>query len=80
MMAHLKMAHAKSTLLNEVISHYKISAEFNTSLFSGFCGAEIMRRLIGLAQLPVNLSLAEKSEHLDFAEILILNPLTELVF
>jgi 5-methylthioribose kinase len=38
-----------------------------------YCGIEIIRRLIGLAQLPIKRSLMEKKELLNFAEELILS-------
>lgn len=74
MVAHLKMSHLKSEPLNRVIAQYKMPEGFSMPLALRFCGVEIMRRIIGLAQLPLDLSVAEKSEILDFAERLIHNP------
>lgn len=74
MLAHLKMAHVKRSKLKEVTKDYKMPDGFDVPLFLGFCGVEIMRRIIGLAQLPLDLTIAEKSELLDHAEQLILNP------
>jgi 5-methylthioribose kinase len=80
MMAHLKMAHVEDAKLNEVMRDYKFPAGFRAALFKGFCGAEILRRTIGLAQLPLDLSLQEKSDLLDFAEHSILKSGEQLEF
>lgn len=74
MIAHLKMARFGSNRINTVIRQYKMPDGFNVPLFLQFCGVEIMRRIIGLAQLPLDLSVAEKSDILDFAEQLIHRP------
>lgn len=74
MIAHLKMAHMGSDTLNSVVRNYKMPEGFSIQLFLRFCGVEIMRRIIGLAQLPLDLSVGEKSEVLDFAERLIQRP------
>jgi 5-methylthioribose kinase len=39
----------------------------------GFIGVEIMRRLIGLAQLPLKMDLKTKGELMQFAHTLIVN-------
>lgn len=74
MIAHLKMAHFKSETINDVIRQYKMPEGFSVPLFLRFCGVEIMRRIIGLAQLPLDLTVDEKSDILDFAEQLIHQP------
>jgi len=47
--------------------HYQKGNHFNEERFYGFAGTEIMRRLIGLAQLPLTLTLAEKEQLLVLA-------------
>ncbi len=79
MVAHLKMAHTPEHILKDIFSQYVLPANFSIPLFSGFCGAEIMRRIIGLAQLPLDLSLPEKTTLLDEAEKLILYPQIEFI-
>jgi 5-methylthioribose kinase len=74
MVAHLKMSHAKDETIRHVIRKYIMPDGFSMALFLQFCGVEIMRRIIGLAQLPLDLTVAEKSEVLDFAERLIQHP------
>ncbi|WP_080237739.1 phosphotransferase [Spirosoma rigui] len=67
MMAHLMMAEQPPTVLNTVLSNYEPMADFDESLRKRFTGVEIMRRLIGLAQLPLSLSLDTKRDLLDEA-------------
>lgn len=74
MVAHLKMGHAEEETIRHVIRKYIMPDGFSMSLFLQFCGVEIMRRVIGLAQLPLDLTVAEKSAVLDFAERLIQHP------
>ena len=67
MMAHLKMAQVEESLLKKVLQLYQRPQGFDNQLLLGFCGVEIMRRVIGLAQLPLDLTLSEKSDLLNFA-------------
>lgn len=60
MLAHLHMARQPETVLAQVITEYDRPDGFDENLLRQFTGVEIMRRLIGLAQLPLSLSLAEK--------------------
>jgi 5-methylthioribose kinase len=46
----------------------------DTSLLLGFAGTEIMRRLIGVAQLPLRYGLDEKRRLLEMSAILVLRP------
>jgi 5-methylthioribose kinase len=74
MMAHLKMAQLGASSLQKVVEYYQKPKGFDDQLFFGFCGVEILRRIIGLAQLPLDLTLTEKSLLLQDALQLILNP------
>jgi len=60
MAAHLLMSNLKPMDIKELFQQYDQSNNFNRDLFYGFCGCEILRRIIGLAQLPLDLSLIEK--------------------
>jgi len=44
-----------------------MTANFNKALLAHFTGIEILRRLIGIAQLPLKLTLLEKKELLERA-------------
>ena len=71
MSAHIIIASGKTSFLEEIYNMYPEKVEFKK--ISLYCGIEIIRRLIGLAQLPIKRSLMEKKELLNFAEELILS-------
>lgn len=71
MVAHLIMAQINGSSIKKALELYKRPNDFDNQLFLQFCGVEIMRRIIGLAQLPLDLTLQEKTELLDFAYRLI---------
>lgn len=60
MFAHLLMANQGKEILKTIWSQYDAPANFDQCLLSAFTGVEIMRRIIGIAQLPLSLSIAEK--------------------
>ena len=72
LIAHLYLTQQSEHLLAIVMSEYKAYPELNLHILNGFTGVEIMRRLIGLAQLPLQLNLKTKKQLLEFAKILIL--------
>lgn len=61
MIAHMKMAQAPPADIEWVLSAYQRPAIFDEHLRVAFTGVEIMRRIIGIAQLPLALSLEEKA-------------------
>lgn len=65
MSAHLIMATHDMAYRSKVIEAYP--NEIDQVLLSRYAGIEIMRRLIGLAQLPISRTLAEKKELMDIA-------------
>lgn len=71
MAAHLIMATGKLTILDLILKEYRGRASFE--LTHQVAGIEIMRRLIGLAQLPLQRSLKEKEQLLDTAQKLVLS-------
>jgi 5-methylthioribose kinase len=50
-----------------VLASYKKTSGFNEQLLNEFSGIEIIRRIIGLAQLPLTLTLEEKEGLLEEA-------------
>jgi 5-methylthioribose kinase len=56
-----------------LVSDYYAYSELNSSILNGFIGVEIMRCLIGLAQLPLKMDLKTKGELMQFAHTLIVN-------
>jgi 5-methylthioribose kinase len=70
--AHFAIAQ-KSNLINIITANYKKTDTFDTQLMCGFVGIEILRRLLGVAQLPITLSLTEKEKLIEDAQSLILS-------
>ena len=71
MAGHLLMATMESGILNEIFGQY--SRPFDQGVARQIAGIEILRRLIGLAQLPLERSLEEKRELLRIARNLVMN-------
>jgi 5-methylthioribose kinase len=72
MAAHLKMSAVQKDFYALIASHY--SHSFQVPAIKQWEGIEIIRRLIGVAQLPLEKSLSEKEELLKYATQLVLNP------
>lgn len=70
-MAHLKMAQSTPSLEQWVRSYYQRPNGFDERLLNQFIGVEILRRLIGIAQLPLSLSIAEKQKLIEEAVALL---------
>lgn len=60
MLAHLKMARQPQPVIDLALAQYDRPNRFDERLQHAFAGVEILRRLIGLAQLPLSLDLTEK--------------------
>ncbi len=75
MIAHFHLAGQNVRLAHELLIRYNATGPLQQALIWQFAGVEIMRRLIGVAQLPVQLDLAAKSELLSFSHELVLQPL-----
>jgi len=67
LIAHLIMAQQPKEIVQLFLSTYKQPTDFNLSLLARFTGVEILRRLIGIAQLPLSLTLMQKKALLDRA-------------
>ncbi len=77
LVAHLKMAQTDEAIIQAGLAAYdRTGQDFDHALFAGFCGAEILRRIIGLAQLPLDLTLDEKEHLLLWAAASVVNPET----
>ncbi|MBM1104702.1 phosphotransferase [Aurantibacter crassamenti] len=70
MAAHLIMATGKKKYLNRIYQNYDGEVDFK--LLSRVAGIEIMRRIIGLAQLPLDRTIEEKKALLKKARKMIL--------
>lgn len=65
--AHLKLAQQSDSLIKDLFIYYHFDKYFDGSMFTKFAGMEIIRRLIGVAQLPLDLTLQERLDMLDEA-------------
>jgi 5-methylthioribose kinase len=71
MLAHLAMAEQPRQLTTLVRDRYPAPGGFDWSLVDGFAGAEITRRLLGVARLPLRADLAGAAALLDHARSLV---------
>jgi 5-methylthioribose kinase len=72
MLAHLKLARQPESVQQQTWQTYQPPADFDATLARAFAGVEILRRLLGLAQLPLPLGLDEKKTLLEEATGLVL--------
>ena len=70
MMAHLHLANQNEKLIKFALQCYTQS--FDEKLMWKFAGVEIMRRLIGVAQLPLQYGLLEKTRLLELSHALLM--------
>ncbi len=77
LLGHLYLAGQEESVHAKVLDSYRASADFDWHLAIGFLAVEIMRRLIGVAQLPLTIDGQEKSRLLSLSRELIVssNPL-----
>ena len=68
LIAHLLMAEQPTTIIELLLNKYEQPEEFNQKLLAQFVGIEILRRLIGIAQLPLSLDLSTKKRLMKQAE------------
>jgi len=72
MTAHLYFARQSQPTIDLLFSRYAELASVNRHLALRFAGVEIMRRLIGVAQLPADFGLERKTELLQLSRNLVL--------
>ncbi len=77
MLAHLALARTPVEPAQRVLDATR-SERLDTALVLNFAGVEIMRRLIGVAQLPLSHDLDTKRRLLDVSRSLVLTPRAEL--
>lgn len=59
-MAHLYLAQQPYPIIQKAMDFYKEKAPFDDVLMMKFMAVEMMRRILGLAQLPINQTLEER--------------------
>ncbi len=62
LLAHLVLSQHNDQLIQHFMDGYDPLPGFNHGLMKAFAGIEILRRLLGVAQLPLSMSLSEKGE------------------
>ena len=60
LIAHLMMAQQEPLVIQAILDGYQQPIGFDEALLAQFAGIEIMRRIIGIAQLPLALDLNQK--------------------
>ncbi|WP_168797623.1 phosphotransferase [Neolewinella litorea] len=65
LMAHLLMSRAAEKRILQIDTDYAKPPGFDVALARRFCYVEIIRRIIGIAQLPISLSLDERKQLLE---------------
>lgn len=72
MLAHCHLSSQPKAIIDTIHNHYNKHNQFDESLLEQFEGVEIMRRIIGLAQLPLTLDLNKKKALLEKSYALIM--------
>jgi 5-methylthioribose kinase len=72
MLAHLHLAGQPRDFISGIADVYAAAAPLDRDLTARFTGIEIMRRLIGVAQLPLGYGLDRKKELLELSQVLVL--------
>lgn len=73
-LAHLHLADQPAELASALFARYQPSAGFDPALARRYAGVEIMRRLLGVAQLPIPPDLERKRRLLLLSRELVLAP------
>ena len=74
LLAHLILAEQPTFLIRQFLKDYKISVPFSMNGIVQIAGVEIMRRILGVAQLPIKADLTQKQKLLTIARQFVLNP------
>ncbi len=72
MLGHLFLSEQQSSVISSFSRFYRPPDGFDSQLMQAFAGVEIMRRLIGVAQLPLPYGLEKKASLLAKAKSLVL--------
>jgi len=70
---HLHLAGQESSIIDQFLKNYRPPESFDQHLMHQFAGVEIMRRLIGVAQLPLTIGLDQKIALLELSQRLVLD-------
>ena len=76
-LAHLVLARQPEALIEQLVTTYLFSGyyrDLSPDVVIQIAGSEILRRLIGVAQLPLNVSLCQKRKWITAARAMVLEP------
>lgn len=65
--AHMQLADQPEEIIEELIVAYKSKAKINQDIMEQYAAVEIMRRIMGLAQLPLEINLDKRAKLLASA-------------
>ena len=65
MVGHLELAKQPPAIVERLVDMYHADDRFDRDLAARFAGVEMMRRVIGVAQLPLVATLSEKRVWLE---------------
>ncbi|MGK7395427.1 MAG: phosphotransferase [Candidatus Cyclobacteriaceae bacterium M3_2C_046] len=74
MAAHFMMSGISADISAAIFNKYNQPEDFDPLSFIQFCGIEILRRILGLAQLPLILDLKQKKGLLEKAREMVMSP------
>ena len=72
--AHLMLSSQPQKNLTRMISGYGKRSDFDEGLAVSFAGIEILRRLMGVAQLPLSADLSTKTSLIEKGKNMVLHP------
>jgi 5-methylthioribose kinase len=73
-LAHFFLSDQDSSLVNRFWDQYQAPVAFSQEISMRYAGVEIMRRLLGVAQLPIQHGLEKKKELLELSVVLVSCP------
>ncbi len=73
MMAHLHMANQPGQIVDDSLKLYQQKASLDIDLTTKYMAVEIMRRILGLAQLPLTIDLEKRKELLTMSHQILVN-------
>ncbi|MBO1254417.1 phosphotransferase [Alteromonas sp. 5E99-2] len=74
LLAHMVLSGQNGQVIDELLTGYKPQHSVHQDFALMFAGTEIMRRLLGYAQLPIECSLKQKERWLEQSYQLVCNP------
>jgi len=63
--AHLFLSNTPIELIRSALDLFHKTGDFDDNKFAGYLGMEILRRLLGLAQVPVEMDLGQKAQLIE---------------